>query len=105
MYRKGAGGGSKPVAEKREGSRTMSVQGQSLRKVSPEKAEKNGTAARSRQSSPVNPKEVLLELFELLEAYSPVWYTPQHHQRASAALRVLYGRNHPPRPRISICQA
>jgi hypothetical protein len=35
----------------------------------------------------VNPATVLLELFELLEDYSPVWYTDDNHHRAVAALR------------------
>jgi hypothetical protein len=30
-----------------------------------------------------------LELFELLQEYAPVWYTEQHHNRASAAHRML----------------
>ena len=38
---------------------------------------------------------VLEELFLLLEAYAPTWYTEEHHNRAVAA---LLGRNagHPP---------
>jgi hypothetical protein len=35
----------------------------------------------------LNPATVLLELFELLEDYSPVWYTEENHHRAVAALR------------------
>lgn len=38
----------------------------------------------------VTPKEVLEELFELLEDYAPTWYTEDHHNRAVAA---LIGRN------------
>jgi hypothetical protein len=34
----------------------------------------------------VNPVTVLKELFELLEDYSPVWYTEESHDRAVAAL-------------------
>ena len=30
-----------------------------------------------------------LELFELLQEYAPGWYTEQHHNRASAAHRML----------------
>ena len=30
-----------------------------------------------------------VELFELLEAYAPAWYTEEHHNRAEAAYRVL----------------
>jgi hypothetical protein len=33
--------------------------------------------------------EALLELFELLEEYAPIWYTEQHHQRALTAWRIL----------------
>jgi hypothetical protein len=32
---------------------------------------------------------VLLEIFELLEAYAPTWYTEDHHRRATAALGSL----------------
>jgi hypothetical protein len=31
-------------------------------------------------------REVLEELFELLEDYAPTWYTEEHHNRAMAAL-------------------
>ena len=31
-------------------------------------------------------REVLAELFELLEDYAPTWYTEEHHNRAVAAL-------------------
>jgi hypothetical protein len=33
--------------------------------------------------------EVLLELFNLLEQYAPMWYTEEHHNRAVATLRIL----------------
>jgi hypothetical protein len=39
------------------------------------------------EAKPVNRREVLAELFDLLEAYSPRWYTEEHHHRALAALR------------------
>jgi hypothetical protein len=32
------------------------------------------------------PREVLEELFQLLEDYAPAWYTEAHHNRAVAAL-------------------
>ena len=32
------------------------------------------------------PREVLQELFLLLEDYAPTWYTEAHHNRAVAAL-------------------
>jgi hypothetical protein len=32
-------------------------------------------------------REVLQELFQLLEEYAPTWYTEEHHNRAVAALR------------------
>lgn len=35
----------------------------------------------------LDPATVLRELFELLEDYSPVWYTEEHHHRAVAALK------------------
>jgi hypothetical protein len=31
---------------------------------------------------------VCRELFNLLEAYAPLWYTEEHHNRAVAALRI-----------------
>ena len=34
-------------------------------------------------------REVLQEMFELLEDYAPTWYTEEHHNRAVAA---LFGR-------------
>jgi len=33
--------------------------------------------------------EVFRELFDLLEAYAPLWYTAEHHNRAVDALRVF----------------
>jgi hypothetical protein len=35
---------------------------------------------------PITPTAVLRELFELLEDYSPIWYTQENHDRALAAL-------------------
>ena len=35
----------------------------------------------------LDPMTVLRELFELLEDYSPVWYTEENHNRAVAALK------------------
>ena len=32
-------------------------------------------------------REVLTELFELLEEYGPAWYTEEHHNRIIAALK------------------
>jgi hypothetical protein len=39
----------------------------------------------------LDPATVLRELFELLEDYSPVWYTEEHHDRAVAALEGTIG--------------
>ncbi len=39
----------------------------------------------------LDPATVLRELFELLEDYSPIWYTEQHHDRAVAALNGSAG--------------
>ena len=33
-------------------------------------------------------KDVLAELYELLEDYAPTWYTEQHHKKAASALRL-----------------
>jgi len=38
---------------------------------------------------PVDAREVLVELFDLLEEYGPSWYTEEHRDRAIAALRLL----------------
>jgi hypothetical protein len=38
--------------------------------------------------SPLNTDTVLRELFDLLEDYSPVWYTEENHHRAVAALKL-----------------
>lgn len=35
---------------------------------------------------PPTPREVLEELFVLLEDYGPSWYNEEHHNRAIAAL-------------------
>jgi hypothetical protein len=40
----------------------------------------------NRRLMPITPAAVLQELFELLEDYSPVWYTQENHDRAIAAL-------------------
>lgn len=64
------------------------------------KAEKNGIA-KSEQRTSANPKEVFVELIELLEQYSPRWYTEQHHSRALTALRMLDGSKQTPRAPIS----
>jgi hypothetical protein len=43
----------------------------------------------AKQLKPVDPKEVLTDLLELLEEYGPSWYTEEHQARVAAALRVL----------------
>ena len=55
-------------------------------------------------------KAVLIELFELLEAYAPSWYSEEQRDRAIAALkytdraglRLLKSGNHPGHPQSSI---
>lgn len=39
-----------------------------------------------KRPNPITPAAVLQELFELLEDYSPIWYTQENHDRAVAAL-------------------
>jgi hypothetical protein len=47
-----------------------------------------GSPPRSEEvERPPTPREVLEELFQLLEDYAPMWYTEEHHNRAVAALR------------------
>ena len=36
----------------------------------------------------VTAEEALRDLFELLEEYSPTWYTEEHRNKAAAALRI-----------------
>jgi hypothetical protein len=38
------------------------------------------------QELSTHPAQVLFELFELLEEYSPAWYRQEHHDRAVGAL-------------------
>ena len=38
---------------------------------------------------PVSAATALQELYELLEAYSPMWYSEETHLRARAALRQI----------------
>jgi len=45
-----------------------------------------GSVSESEQLWPGNPIAALRELFNLLEEYSPSWYTEEHHKRAVAAL-------------------
>ncbi|MGB7844888.1 MAG: hypothetical protein WBL63_04680 [Candidatus Acidiferrum sp.] len=52
----------------------------------------SGKRVRNRkQLESVDPREVLVELFGLLEEYAPIWYTDEHHNRALATLRALKG--------------
>jgi len=39
------------------------------------------------QQIPPTAREVLEELFQLLEDYAPTWYTEEHHNMAIAALQ------------------
>lgn len=41
---------------------------------------------RTKSAVSVNPRIVLEELFNLLEDYSPTWYTEAHRSRALAAM-------------------
>ena len=34
-------------------------------------------------------QEALKILYDLLEAYAPMWYTEEHHNKAEAALRFV----------------
>jgi len=46
----------------------------------------NGDVRPSEPQGLPTTREVLQELFELLEDYAPTWYTQEHHNRAAAAL-------------------
>ncbi|MGB8324473.1 MAG: hypothetical protein WCE52_16055 [Candidatus Acidiferrum sp.] len=53
----------------------------------------------------VNPRTVFVELFELLEEYGPSWYTEEQHNRAVAAMHILYASSaKTAKPRIAECQ-
>ena len=39
-----------------------------------------------RTSTSISPKEVLKEIFELMEEYGPIWYTEELHDRVKVAL-------------------
>jgi len=43
------------------------------------------------EKRPPTPRDVLEELFQLLEDYAPTWYTEEHHNRAVAALAQSSG--------------
>jgi hypothetical protein len=47
----------------------------------------NGDSSHPEPQRVPTAREVLEELFELLEDYAPTWYTEEHHNRAVAALR------------------
>lgn len=59
----------------------------SLQKHEERNAVQDAVSAFEKQR-PVNPSEVLAELFELLEEYAPLWYTEEHHNRIEIALRI-----------------
>lgn len=59
--------------------------------ISPERNPGEQRARNSEQRQSANPKDVLIELFELLEDYGPNWYTEEHRNRALAALQTLQG--------------
>ena len=40
-------------------------------------------------------KAALHELYQLLEDYSPVWYTEEHHNRAAGVLRGWFPAKSP----------
>jgi hypothetical protein len=43
--------------------------------------------AKGRAAEIVKLREALKMLYDLLEAYAPLWYTEEHHDTAEAALR------------------
>ena len=62
-------------------------------KIRPESEHSSGQ--NQRQTLPPSEAEVLLELFNLLEQYAPVWYAEEHHNRAVVALRSSSKSNKP----------
>jgi hypothetical protein len=59
--------------------------------ISPQRNPAERSARDSEELLLANPKDVFIELFELLEDYGPKWYTEEQHNRAVEALRVLQG--------------
>ena len=57
----------------------------------PEKATSSYTPRDAEKKLPAPSKhlvEILSELHDLLEDYSPVWYTEEHHRRLESALHT-----------------
>ena len=54
-----------------------------------QETELSGKKQDLREAQVATVTETLVELFELLEDYAPVWYTEEHHHHAVAALRLL----------------
>ena len=47
----------------------------------------HASAIRERETPKLQAIQVLGELYELLEMYSPQWYTEEHHRKAVAVLQ------------------
>ena len=56
---------------------------------------KQGSGRNEHQIQSPSEAEVLLELFNLLEQYAPMWYAEEHHNRAVVALRSSSKSNKP----------
>ena len=66
------------------------------------KTKENGLS-NPEQLTLATPREVFTELCELLEEYSPSWYTEEERSRALTALRMLGGSRPSLRKQISAC--
>jgi hypothetical protein len=84
-----------------ESERSTRVSSQTLEKAN--SAQRESITRKPLQA--VNPRTVFVELFELLEEYGPSWYTEEQHNRAVAAMRILYASSSQrAKPRIAECQ-
>jgi len=63
----------------------------SARKLATSKA-KSALLTSREPSAPESAQAVLAELFLLLEEYGPLWYTEDHHNRATRALTEMANR-------------
>ena len=57
--------------------------------ISPERVARSADEAESLFTEVRKLRDALKMLYDLLEAYAPVWYTEEHHYKAEAALKSV----------------
>ena len=80
-------------------SNTMSNSEFDKPNLRPESKQRFDQSECQRQTQSPSEAEVLLELFNLLEQYAPMWYAEEHHNRAVTALRSSPKSIKPDKPR------